>query len=76
MQDGQGGHTSAERTLKEPSPALWFLRIALKSLQEGLEVSVVPCSEGCAGGWGLVRELGVGSSVGKILLSLHPWCLV
>lgn len=46
MQDGQGGHTSAERTLKEPSPALWFLRIALKSLQEGLEVSVVPCSEG------------------------------
>lgn len=49
MQGGQGGLTSAERTLKEPRPVLWFLRIALKSLQEGLEASVVPCGEGCAG---------------------------
>lgn len=42
---------SAERRLKEPrAAALWFLRIALESLQEGgLESSVVAWGQGHAG---------------------------
>lgn len=45
MWEGQGRCTSAERTLMDLRPALWFLRIFLKSLQEGLEASRVLCGE-------------------------------
>lgn len=39
MQEGQAGLTSAERRLEEPGPALWFLRIALRSLWTQIGVS-------------------------------------
>lgn len=72
MREAQGVLTPAERTLTEPRPALWFLRISPKSLQEGLEARVVLCGEAC---WGPARGR-VWARVGRFfcLYILSVWC--